>query len=306
MSSRSRSRGSSSGSSSGSSIGNSSGSSSESDDERNFLRNLTVTILMLEKSRNYKKCKKILDRECEKLGFVMNEFEGVKPLPNALNKMLEMCKTYYLLQVDDDMLLYEGCIRVMYETALLNFVDGVVCVTFPLHDKDFGTVGDIKLFNMKLLRKCEIMFLMKIACDRELFRLLIKKKRYWCMKKRDMIVGEHDMYRSKKELVNLVSRKTVKIQRFQKDKPALGFFSYVLKHANVIGKIERAIDKVELNDEEIIEFRKFLEKIRKNSYEEMYEEMRSNMKNIDKNMKYKLQGVVLGFKKKEVDRLGIF
>lgn len=189
---------------------------------------------------------------------------------------------------------------------MLNFVDGVVCVTFPLHDKDFGTVGDIKLFNMKLLRGCGIKFPMKIACDRELFRLLIKRKRYWCIKKRDIIVGEHDMYRSKKELVNLVSRKTVKVRKFTKDKPALGFFSYVLKHADVVGKIEEEIVNCDLNDDEISEFRKFLEKIRENNYEELYEEMRSNMKNIDRNMKYKLQGIVLGFKKEEVDRLGIF
>lgn len=101
----------------------SSESSSESEDERNLLWNLTVTVLTLERGRNYKKCKRILDREYEKLGFVMNEIEGVKPLPTALNKMLNMCKTDYLLQVDDDMFLFEGCIRVMYETALLNFVE---------------------------------------------------------------------------------------------------------------------------------------------------------------------------------------
>ncbi len=65
--------------------------------------------------------------------FTLEVIDHVAPMSAAFQRMLDLCKTPYYVQVDEDMLLYPHAVRTLYE-AIVGAGDAVALVVADLHD----------------------------------------------------------------------------------------------------------------------------------------------------------------------------
>jgi hypothetical protein len=104
--------------------------------------NLTVFIISLKKNI-YEKKKKLLLKEYKKLKIkpIIKTF----PMSSAFNQMHLNCKTKYFLQLDEDMFLKKGAIKILFNSIKeSNFL--TICVAGQLYEKKFGIGGFVKIW----------------------------------------------------------------------------------------------------------------------------------------------------------------
>ena len=99
--------------------------------------------------------------------------EGVAPMSAAFQQMLDTCRTPYYVQVDEDMLLYPGAIRRLYE-RIAAAAPRIALAVGWLHDVHLErTVQGVKIFRHELVRRypyrdvnsCELDQLQRLAAD---------------------------------------------------------------------------------------------------------------------------------------------
>jgi hypothetical protein len=94
-------------------------------------RELTVFVTTVGDKLNFDECLACLERQTVR--FSLERIENVAPMSAAFNQMLLRCRTHWFVQVDEDMLLFPGAIKQLYD--LMKEASGdVACIGASLWD----------------------------------------------------------------------------------------------------------------------------------------------------------------------------
>jgi hypothetical protein len=80
--------------------------------------------------------------EEQTVGFKFVILDGYRPLPVALQAMIDQCDTKYYIQCDEDMILKSNAIEIMYKTAVAS---KEICHIFPYYT-DGRPYGEVVFF----------------------------------------------------------------------------------------------------------------------------------------------------------------
>lgn len=110
---------------------------------------------------------------------------NVSPMYKAFNHMLKAVDTEYFIHVDADMILSEDCLETLYKE--MKGLRNCFLVRAYLYDDLIGKIGNLKLFNRKLIGNTR--YNNVIGCDRD-FEMRMEKKGYVSVTV-DKIVAKH-------------------------------------------------------------------------------------------------------------------
>lgn len=135
------------------------------------LRALVTAFVTTVGATSYEACREHLSaQDCD---VRVEVIEGVSPMSAAFQQMMDTCRTPYYVQVDEDMLLYPGAIRTLYE-HIATAAPRVALTVGWLHDVHLDrAVQGVKIFRHELVRRypyrdvnsCELDQLRRLAAD---------------------------------------------------------------------------------------------------------------------------------------------
>ena len=135
------------------------------------LRDLVTAFVTTVGAASYEACREHLRaQDCD---VRVEVIEGVAPMSAAFQQMLDTCRTPYYVQVDEDMLLYPGAIRTLYE-RIATAAPRIALTVGWLHDVHLDrAVQGVKIFRHELGRRypyrdvnsCELDQLRRLAAD---------------------------------------------------------------------------------------------------------------------------------------------
>lgn len=117
----------------------------------NFNNDITVYVLTTGNNPNFDDCLSALNRQTIK--FNIDIIKNFYPISRAFQEMFDRCKTKYLCQIDEDMILYPHAIETLYNS--LNNADTKTFMScYELHDThlNFDMFG-VKIFNTEICKK---------------------------------------------------------------------------------------------------------------------------------------------------------
>jgi hypothetical protein len=97
----------------------------------NLTDKLTVFIISCGFNPNYEDCKKYIENQTT--SFKLKEIKNVSPMSAAFQKMIDECDTEYYIQVDEDMILHESSIEIIY-VSLVNSDSKISTIAHMLND----------------------------------------------------------------------------------------------------------------------------------------------------------------------------
>lgn len=108
--------------------------------KKDLSNNLTVFVISCGQNPNYNDCLSALENQSVK--FKIKEVKDISPMSAAFQKMIDDCDTDYYIQVDEDMILFENTIELIYDT-LVNSDNSISTVAHMLKDVhlDFNLYG---------------------------------------------------------------------------------------------------------------------------------------------------------------------
>lgn len=111
---------------------------------------LTVFIISCGENPNYEDCKNSLENQSVK--FKTKEIKNISPMSKAFQTMIDECETEFYIQVDEDMILFEDSIEIIYN-SLLKSDKNICTVAHMLKDThlDFNLYG-IKGYKHNILK----------------------------------------------------------------------------------------------------------------------------------------------------------
>lgn len=114
-------------------------------------QDLTIFLITTNNNPNYQDCLDSLYRQT--LHAEIDIISNYYPISKAFQEMFNRCKTKYLIQVDEDMILYPHAIRTLYN-KIKYASDKVAMVAYELHDThlDFDLYG-IKIYNNEIYKQ---------------------------------------------------------------------------------------------------------------------------------------------------------
>jgi glycosyltransferase involved in cell wall biosynthesis len=112
---------------------------------------LTVFLISCGTNPNYNDCKKSIENQT--VNFKLKEIKDISPMSAAFQRMIDECDTKYYIQVDEDMILNENSIEIIYK-SLINSDSKVSTIAYMLNDihLDFNLYG-IKGYKHDILKK---------------------------------------------------------------------------------------------------------------------------------------------------------
>lgn len=118
--------------------------------KKDLSNELTVYIISCGENPNYEDCKNSLENQSVK--FNIKEIKNVSPMSAAFQKMIDECETDFYIQVDEDMILFEDSIEIIYN-SLMKSDENICTVAYMLKDVhlDFNLYG-IKGYKHNILK----------------------------------------------------------------------------------------------------------------------------------------------------------
>jgi len=147
---------------------------------------VTAFIVSCEKNPNFENCVKALRSQTVKVK--INVIKNYHPMSLAFQQMLERCDTPYYIEVDEDMILNEDAVEIMYE-KIKNSEENFAMFAYLLKDVhlDFDLYG-VKIYKYDIFKKYPYN-LECLSCEVEqLDRIKKDNYKYDCISE---LVGEH-------------------------------------------------------------------------------------------------------------------
>ena len=150
---------------------------------------VTTFVISSGNNPNFKYCIEALDKQTMKTKIEI--IKNYAPMPLAFQEMLTRCQTQYYVECDEDMILKENAIELLYN-AIKSSDQKTAMVCYNLHDVhyDYDIVG-IKIYKTEIFKKYPYN-LNIISCEMEQLERM-KKDGYKILIKDD-VVGLHSPY----------------------------------------------------------------------------------------------------------------
>lgn len=116
-----------------------------------FNEEITIAVLTSSNNPNYEDCLKALKNQTMtgKLEIIKNAY----PISKAFQEMFDHCSTKYVIQIDEDFVLYPNAIQSLYNT-IKNAPNNIAMVCYELHDVHLGfDMYGIKIFDCDIYKK---------------------------------------------------------------------------------------------------------------------------------------------------------
>jgi sulfatase maturation enzyme AslB (radical SAM superfamily) len=150
------------------------------------INDLTVFIITETDSVNFEDCYRELNKQTVK--FRIDIIRDYAPMSNAFQQMLERCHTPYYIQCDDDMILKNNSVEIMYD-AIKNSYHNTSMLCYKLHDVhlDFDLFG-VKIYKFECFKNYPYN-LNTVSCEMD--QLEQMKKSNWNYQNIETVVGLH-------------------------------------------------------------------------------------------------------------------
>lgn len=99
--------------------------------KRDLSEHLTVFVISCGNNPNYQDCISAINNQSVK--FQLKEIRNIAPMSQAFQLMIDECTTKYYIQIDEDMILDNDSIRIIYE-SLKSSNDNIAIVQYKLKD----------------------------------------------------------------------------------------------------------------------------------------------------------------------------
>ena len=149
---------------------------------------LTIFVIAVEKQENYKTCLRALNEQTVK--FKVEKIEDVYPMSKAFNLMFEKCKTSYFIQLDEDMILNQDAVEIMYDTIIKSNSDIVTQIFHLIDAHSNKIIRGVRINKTEILKNYP--FQNTIASESNQTERM--KKDGYIVKRDVRIVGLHSPY----------------------------------------------------------------------------------------------------------------
>lgn len=149
-------------------------------------KEITIFVISTGENPNFDDCLKALKRQTVKCK--IDIIYGISPMSRAFQEMLNRCQTKYFIQCDEDMILNENAIELMY-TRIIESEKNIAMSCFQLKDCHYGiNIYGIKIYKYNILKMFPYNFEV-ISCEMEQIERMKKKGYIW--EAVEVVVGEH-------------------------------------------------------------------------------------------------------------------
>lgn len=154
--------------------------------DKDFTNELTVFVISAGDNPNFQDCLDALSRQTCK--FELKLIKNIAPMSRAFQEMINLCKTPYYVQVDEDMILEDSSIETMYE-SIKKSKEKTFMISYMLKDVhlDFNIVG-IKIYKHHIMKQYPYN-LDVISCEKE--QILRLEQGGYVFESKGMVVGLH-------------------------------------------------------------------------------------------------------------------
>lgn len=149
------------------------------------LIDLTVFVIAVEKTKNYNACLEALSKQT--VSFKLEKIEDIYPMSVAFQKMIDNCITPYYIQVDEDMILNNNAIEILYNTVIKTD-NKIAMVCYDLLDCHLNRkIEGVKIYKHDIFKKFPYIDTTAIEMN-QLQRLKSEGYEYKIIKE---IIGKH-------------------------------------------------------------------------------------------------------------------